>query len=213
MNLSLSKKADYVVKAGIALARSYDRDGYVKVREIAAEMAIPRSYTPQILDALIQNGLVESRAGKTGGYRLIKDPATITVLELLEAGEGPLTPVNCALSNGPCRWDNVCPMHEVISTAVKGFRETMQAESLSSLASRDLLLERGELGLPENPHVRKDPAREFSVSASALIEVPRLDALSRLQLRDGEWLSAPMLSAARTVISREGLGYLFSDKA
>ena len=213
MNLSLSKKADYVIKAGIALARVYDGDTYVKVRQIAAEMAIPRSYTPQILDALIRNGLVESRAGKTGGYRLIKDPVTITVLELLEAGEGPLNPANCALSNGPCRWDTVCPMHEVMSTAVNRFRETMQAELLSELASRDLLLERGELRLPENPHVRNDPARDFSVSASALVEAPRLEVLSRLQLRDGEWLSAPMLSAAKKVIAKEGLGYLFTAKA
>ena len=213
MNLSLSKKADYVIKAGIALARAYDGDTYVKVRQIAAEMAIPRSYTPQILDALIQHRLVESRAGKTGGYRLTKDPETITVLELLEAGEGPLNPVNCALSNGPCRWDTVCPMHEVMSIAVNRFRETMQAELLSELASRDLLLERGELRLPENPHVRSDPARDFSVSGSALIEASRSEVLSQLQLRDGEWLSAPMLSAAKNVIAKEGLGYLFKAKA
>lgn len=210
MNLSLSKRADYVIKAGIALARSYDGDSYLKVRQIAAEMAIPRSYTPQILDALIQCRLVESRAGKTGGYRLTRNPETITVLELLEAGEGLLKSDSCALADGPCRWDNVCPMHEVMSTAVTRFRETMAGESLSDLASRDLLLERGELGLPSDPHVRKNRFKEFSVKNSTVIGLPRPAVLSKLQAGEGEWLSKPMLSAIREAISQESLEDLFS---
>ncbi|NNN18514.1 MAG: Rrf2 family transcriptional regulator [Acidimicrobiaceae bacterium] len=213
MNLSISKKADYVIKAGIALARSYDGDSYLKVRQIAAEMAIPRSYTPQILDALIQDGLVESRAGKTGGYRLTREPESITVLELLEAGEGPLISDKCALSDGPCRWDMVCPMHGIMSTAVERFRETVGGESLNDLASRDLLLERGELEPPQNPHDRIDRLREFSVRSSALIETPRLNVLARLQAGDGEWLAALMLTASKEAIEREGLGDLFSATA
>ncbi|MDA8270412.1 MAG: Rrf2 family transcriptional regulator [Actinomycetota bacterium] len=213
MNLSLSKRADYVIKAGIALARSYDGDSYIKVREIAAEMAIPRSYTPQILDALIQRNLVESRAGKTGGYRLTRHPKSITVLELLEAGEGPLKPENCALSDGPCRWDGVCPMHEVMSTAVNGFRATMGNESLSELASRDFLLERGELAAPADPHNRKDRMREFAAKSSTIIEAPRLQVLARLQSKDGEWLSVPMLAAIREAISKESLEGYFSAGA
>ncbi len=210
MNLSLSKRADYVIKAGIALARSYDGESYVKVRQIAAEMAIPRSYTPQILDALIQCRLVESRAGKTGGYRLTRHPKTITVLELLEAGEGPLAAETCALSEGPCRWDNVCPMHEVMSTAVNRFRTTMTHESLSDLASRDFLLERGELEAPSDPHKRKDQLKEFSIKSSTLIASPRLEVMNRIQIRDGEWLADPMLSAIREGIAKENLEQYFS---
>ncbi len=213
MNLSLSKRADYVVKAGIALARAYDGESYIKVRQIAAEMAIPRSYTPQILDALIQCSLVESRAGKTGGYRLTRHPKTITVLELLEAGEGPLLSETCALSDGPCRWDNVCPMHEVMSIAVNRFRTTMAHESLSDLSSRDFLLERGELAAPSDPHKRKDLFREFSVKSSALIAAPRLEIMARIQQKDGEWLAGPMLSAIQDAVVKENLDQYFSANA
>lgn len=213
MNLSLSKRADYVIKAGIALARSYDGDSFLKVRQIAAEMAIPRSYTPQILDALIQKDLVESRAGKTGGYRLTRHPDTISVLELLEAGEGPLRSETCALSDGPCRWDQVCPMHEVMSTAVNRFRETMATEWLSELSSRDLLLERGELETPSDPHRRKDLTREFTVKSSTKLSLPRLDLLAKLQSKDGEWLSGPMMASILKAVASEGLEEHFAMDA
>lgn len=210
MNLSLSKRADYVIKAAIALARTYDGDSFLKLRQIAGEMAIPRSYTPQILDALIQNGLVESRAGKAGGYRLTKPPETITVLTVLEAGEGPLKSEKCALSDGPCRWESVCPMHELMATAIQNFREAINGEFLSELASRDLLLERGELPDPEEPHLRRDPFREFPVVASVEFEKTRLNLLSTISQQEGEWLSTLMVKAIESALGKTGLEYLIA---
>lgn len=211
MNLSLSKKADYVVKAAISLARAYDGDRYLKIREVAAEMAIPRSYTPQILDALIQKGLVESRAGKTGGYRLMQSPDEITVLEVVEAGEGPLRPERCALSDGPCRWESVCPMHEVISTAVSKFRETMSSQLLSELAQRDLLLEQGNLKIPDDPHHRGDPFREFAIRSQMKVALNQSQVVSSLNSEEGDWLSPLMVSAIEAAIYETSLSYLFPE--
>ncbi len=211
MNLALSKKADYVVKAAISLARAYDGDRYLKIREVAAEMAIPRSYTPQILDALIQKGLVESRAGKTGGYRLMYSPNEITVLQVVEAGEGSLKPDRCTLSDGPCRWGNVCPMHEVISSAVNTFRDTIAGQRLSELAQRDLLLEQSDLEVPEHPHIRGDPFRECAIRNQTIIYLDHKQVVSNLKSEDGDWLSALMLDSLETAIYQESLSYLFPD--
>lgn len=211
MNLSLSKKADYVVKAAISLARAYDGNRYLKIREVAAEMAIPRSYTPQILDALIQKGLVESRAGKTGGYRLMESPDGITVLQVVEAGEGTLKPERCALSDGPCRWEDVCPMHEVISSAVDKFRETMASLLLSDLAQRDSLLELGDLKIPDDHHLRGDPFREFAVRTQAVIFMDQSQVVSSLKSEDGDWLSVLMLGSMETAIYEESMSYLFPE--
>lgn len=202
-----------MVKAAIALARAYDGESFLKIRQIAAEMAIPRSYTPQILDALIQSGLVESRAGKAGGYRLTRRPETITVLMVLEAGEGPLKSEKCALSDGPCRWESVCPMHEIMSTGIAKFRETMNGEFLSELASRDLLLERGELPDPTDPHLRRDPYREFPVFVSVEIEKPRLNLLAKLTHQEGDWLSTQMVDALKSAFDKTELDYLIARES
>lgn len=211
MNLSLSRRADYVTKAAIALARSFDGESYMKIRQIAAEMAIPRSYTPQILDALGQVGLVESRAGKSGGYRLTRAPESIRVLEVLEAGEGPLRAETCALSNGPCRWEAVCPIHELMSSAVKGFRETLAGETLAQLAARDIALEKGEIPPPEEPHVRRDSCREFPISQKSEVGRSRLSILSALSDQEGEWLAGLMSEAVLEAYHVAGSEYLLTD--
>lgn len=211
MNLSLSKRADYVVKAAMALARAYDGDSYLKIREVTAEMAIPRSYTPQILDALVQKGLVESRAGKAGGYRLVRSPEQISVLQVVEAGEGSLRPERCALSDGPCRWESVCPMHEVMSSAVNKFRETMANQMLSELAERDMLLEKGELPAPEDPHLRGNPFREFGVRHEIGISLDIADIVALLQQDAGDWLAPLLIRAIENSIYEESLTKLFPE--
>lgn len=200
VNLGLSKKADYVIKASIALARAYQGSQYLKLREIAAEMAIPRSYTPQILEALVQAGLAESRAGKLGGYRLAKSPSDISVLELIEAGEGKLRPTTCALSSGPCRWDDVCPMHAIMSSAVARLQETLSAESLADLSSRDLLLERNVLEIPADSHRRPGRMRQYAVEDFIHLEVPLTDVVVSLENGEGEWLGEVLTLATASTL-------------
>lgn len=199
MQLGLSRRADYVVRAAIALARSYAEVDRLKVREIAAEMAIPRSYTPQILDLLTQSGLVESKAGKTGGYRLTRAPEEISVLEIIEAGEGSLWPEGCAMSDGPCRWDAVCPLHEIMSAAVSHLRTTFANETLASLAGRDLALERGILEVPLDTHRSVDPTTHMTTSDFIHLELPRADVEHALLNDDTEWLANCANHAAATL--------------
>jgi Rrf2 family protein len=86
MDLTLSKRGDYVVRAAICLARTWDGSGaYCKIREVADAMDLPRSYTPQLLGVLAKAGLAEAKAGRVGGYRLLRDPSEISVLEVIEA--------------------------------------------------------------------------------------------------------------------------------
>src|SRR5262245_52533339 len=113
MDLTLTKRGDYAVRAALALANAYEADGYRKIREIAEEMDLPVKYTPQILNLLAKAGLAVARAGKQGGYRLSRPPAEVSVLEVVEAAEGPLHTERCTLRGGPCHWDNVCPLHHI----------------------------------------------------------------------------------------------------
>jgi Rrf2 family protein len=87
MDLALTRRGDYAVRAALCLARRAD-GGYVKIREVAAAMALPPSYTPQVLRLLAAAGLAEARAGRGGGYRLTRPPGEVALLEVVEAAEG-----------------------------------------------------------------------------------------------------------------------------
>lgn len=146
MDMSLSKRGDYVVRSALSLARAWPTGEWRKVREIVAEMGVPLTFAPQIVTALVRTGLAESRSGRDGGYRLTRAPEVISLLEVVEAAEGPLRAERCALGDGPCRWDAVCPLHETWRSASDALREALGTTTLATLAARDQAL--GLLGLP-----------------------------------------------------------------
>jgi Rrf2 family protein len=100
MDLTLSMRGDYVVRAALGLARAWETAGYRKIRDITDEMALPATYTPQILGHLARAGLATARAGRDGGYRLSRPPEEITMLEVVEAAEGDLLLGRCTLRGG-----------------------------------------------------------------------------------------------------------------
>ncbi|MHB8438768.1 MAG: RrF2 family transcriptional regulator [Acidimicrobiales bacterium] len=137
MNLRFSRRGDYVLRSAIRLARAYDATEPTKLREISAEMDVPRSFVSQILGDLLRAGLAVSSLGAHGGYRLARSPETISLLEVIEAGEGPLVSDRCALGQGPCYWQEVCPLHETWVTATSALRGVLSSTCLAELSERD----------------------------------------------------------------------------
>jgi len=176
VNMTLSKRGDYVVRSGLSLARAYPVGESRKIREVVAEMGVPRTFASQILAELVQADLATSRAGKNGGYRLSRPPDTIRVLDLVEAGEGPLRPERCALGDGPCRWQAICPLHETWRAATEALRAVLAAATLADLADRDRSLELGLLPVPS------DSPRQTNVETALddWVQIEEgLDAVSR----------------------------------
>lgn len=138
MDLTLSSRGDYVVRAAIALAAAWDGHGtFRKLREISEDMNLPRSYTPQILGILGRAGLAESKAGQTGGYRLARNPRDVSLLEVIEAAEGVLLSRDCPMRGGPCRWDDVCALHSTWLKTSEAIRSTLAKTSLARVAAED----------------------------------------------------------------------------
>ena len=85
--MRLSQKTHYALRAVLELALRYG-EGPVKVADIAAAQDIPPRFLEMILHQL-KPVLVDSRRGVDGGYLLMRDPATLTVGEVLRAVQGP----------------------------------------------------------------------------------------------------------------------------
>ena len=137
LDLQLTRRGDYAVRAAIALARA-GSGTYVKLREVSDQMAIPAGYTQEILTLLMRAGLAEARAGKQGGYRLTKSADAVTLLDIVEAAEGPLRLDRCTLSGGPCHWeDTVCAVHAMWEQANQSLRASLGRETLARVIEVD----------------------------------------------------------------------------
>ena len=143
MDLQLSRRGEYAVRAALALAREAGTERYIKLREISEEMAIPLRYTQEILTLLMRAGLAEARAGKLGGYRLLRPPVEITILDVVEAAEGPLRQERCTLSGGPCHWEGQgCAVHATWDEANRALTSVLRRQTLQGALEAD---ERGRV--------------------------------------------------------------------
>lgn len=89
----LSKKADYGLIALKHLAMHADES--ISAREIAAHYHIPAELLAKVLQKLARKGLLVSQHGMNGGYVLARDPARISIVDVVEALEGPISITPC----------------------------------------------------------------------------------------------------------------------
>jgi Rrf2 family protein len=104
--LQVSKRTQHGLRAAVNLARRHAGGGYVQSRDLAEQEGLPTKFLEQVLLVLRRAGLLESKVGSGGGYRLRRDPGRITVRQLLDALEpagdppepGPRTPGGVAVN-------------------------------------------------------------------------------------------------------------------
>ena len=110
---SLSKKADYGLIALKHLAQHTDES--VSAREIAQEYRIPAELLAKILQRLARKGLVVSQQGTRGGYVLGRDPARISIVDVLEALDGPIGITPCERGSS-CEQLDRCSVKDPLMT-------------------------------------------------------------------------------------------------
>lgn len=148
MRLELGRRADYAIRAAVDLARHHDDGERRKARAIAEEMAIPTTYVPQIMAELVRAGLVESVAGRSGGYSLARPPRSVSLLGVVEAVEGDILSAACVLRGGPCRWSDMCAVHVPWSRAQHALLASLGDTSLADIVEIDTALEAGAYEVP-----------------------------------------------------------------
>jgi Rrf2 family protein len=149
-----TRRTDYAIRSLIFLTNAAETP--VTANAIGEAMEIPTGFLQQVLRELQQAGLVTSRPGPTGGFALARPAEQITVLQIVEALEGPLRSAECALRGGPCHWDDVCALHWVWSSARDALCERLEEGTLARVAADDRALAAGRLSIPADSHRTKD---------------------------------------------------------
>ena len=95
--MMITTKGRNALKIMIDLARHYG-DGYISLADIAERQRESLKYLEASASQLSAAGLVVSARGKSGGYKLSRPPESYTAAEILQVGEGTLSPVQCLIS-------------------------------------------------------------------------------------------------------------------
>ena len=134
MALRLTNAGDYAIRSMIFIA-SLPEDAVVLRSEICETQKIPSSFMAKILRSLVRAQLLRSTRGVNGGFSLAKEPKEISLLDILEAIEGPLSLTDCVPNPEECEHSSNCPANSVWSRVQSSIREILLTSSLEELVS------------------------------------------------------------------------------
>jgi Rrf2 family protein len=133
----ISAKADYAVRAAVELAAAGESEP-VKSEAIAEAQQIPPRFLENILGELRHSGLVQSRRGAEGGYRLSRAADDITIAEVIRAVDGPLATVRGDPADELEYDGTAVPLQEVWLALRANIRRVLETVTLAAVVEGDL---------------------------------------------------------------------------
>lgn len=135
----LNKSSLYALYAVVTMAASAERR--VSVKEIAARFKVSESHVAKILQQLARARIVSSMRGVGGGFQLARDPAELTMLDIIECLEGarPGPCADCSMRHGGgCAPDpTACAVHGILGEIETQAYYTLKSVTVATLARRN----------------------------------------------------------------------------
>jgi Rrf2 family protein len=132
--LRLSKKADYALLAMRHLAAHSER-GAVSARELAEAYDLPPELLAKVLQRLVRHRLLTSIQGIRGGYGLARPANAISVVDVIQAIDGPLTVTACSETNHSCEQYSKCNIRDPLWQIKDRIVSALAATSIAGLAT------------------------------------------------------------------------------
>ncbi len=126
----IKRETDYALRALLKLALEGD---FLPAGALAEAEDIPEDFLRKIMQTLHHAGIVESRQGPFGGYRLALAPAQVTLLDVLVAVQGRLDVNECFQAPGACQRAPRCPVHGQLALLQADFNARMQRVTLEQM--------------------------------------------------------------------------------
>lgn len=131
--LHVTRKGDYAIRGMVCLAmKPLDRVSLIS--EMAVEVDVSQALLAKIFQNMSKLGLVKSYRGAGGGFILGRPADDISLLEIVEAVEGPIVLNRCLLRPGICDRDTECTVHPVWRNVQEKMREILGSVTLQHLA-------------------------------------------------------------------------------
>jgi Rrf2 family protein len=123
--MQITRTADYAVRAVIHLA-SKSSGACVPAGEISRQQKIPATYAAKVLQLLARAGIVLTTSGRSGGASLLRDPSDISLLDIVEAVDGPVILNRCLREPDACPLNRNCAVHPFWKRTQKMLTDTLR---------------------------------------------------------------------------------------
>jgi Rrf2 family protein len=133
--LRLSKKADYALIAMKHLAQKAPDAQSTSAREIAEHYDIPIELMAKVLQRLVRTGLLISTQGTRGGYTLSRPSRSISLADVIQAIDGPLTVTACTTANNECEQYSKCNIRDSLWKIRERIAGALGTVTLSEMAA------------------------------------------------------------------------------
>jgi Rrf2 family protein len=134
--MRLGHTAKYAMQALAFLITCHARDEWGQIADIAASCNIPRKYLEQVLLDLKGAGLVESKKGQRGGYRLSREPDEITLAQAIAAVQGDLVPLPAWMNDADENFSVEFGLREVVQQAQNAVYKVFDSVTIEVLVCR-----------------------------------------------------------------------------
>ena len=148
--MKLSRKCDYALRALVRMAMQQE-PGYQNIAAIARQEDIPARYLEQIFLTLKNAGILSSKAGPGGGYRLCKAAGEIPLGRVIRLIDGPVAPVRCVSRTAyeKCPHEATCalrPIMKDVRDAIAGILDSITLEDACKRAEGIMEISPGRVG-------------------------------------------------------------------
>src|SRR4051812_19177930 len=137
--MKLSLRGEYALRALLVLAIQHS-EKVVRIQTISDAQKIPKRFLEQILNDLKCAGIVESKRGVAGGYRLAKKPEQITLAAIVRHIEGALAPVSCVserfYEKCSCPDESRCAIRSVMKEIREAIVKVAERVTLADISER-----------------------------------------------------------------------------
>jgi len=146
--MKLSLRGEYAIRALLFLSQNLE-EPLVRIQTISDQQNIPKRFLEQILNDLKSAGLVRSKRGMAGGYRLARRPEQISLAEVVRHVEGALAPVSCVserfYEKCSCPDESRCAVRSVMKEIRDAIVRIAERVTLAHLCERSQKLQQEPL--------------------------------------------------------------------
>jgi FeS assembly SUF system regulator len=145
--IKLSRLTDYAVTLLTQMVS--EEKGVWSATGLAEKAGLPLPTTSKILKKLAKSEIITAQRGASGGYQLTRPPASIAIVSIIEAMDGPIALTNCAKDGDhTCRVETICPMNGNWNKVNRVIRDALGAVTLADMSAKPM-----SFATPEKPQL------------------------------------------------------------
>jgi Rrf2 family protein len=127
-----TKRVDYSIRAILYLSTK-QQGKPIYLREVSEARGISRNFLAKIFPDLMRGGLVKSYRGSRGGFILAKDPAEITIADIIKSVRGPIAISKCLQQNQQCEYESSCKVQDLWKKAQEHLMGILNKTTIADL--------------------------------------------------------------------------------